>query len=582
MAEKITINPITGKFNLIADTAQVEADIDQLKTNLVGKKTPEGGEIFNNSDSNQNTAGRFAHAEGENTTASGSGGAHAEGYGTTASGQRAHAEGNQTQATANNSHSEGDNTKATGECSHAEGYYTQAKGQNSHAEGNQTIASTNNQHVFGAYNSIDYQNVEIVGNGQDANNRSNARTLDWNGNQWVAGKHTQEGTPTDPKDLTTKAYVDNLVSTIQGFKVLVVEALPTADIDEHAIYLVPKAGSTPDNYDEYLYTAGAWEHIGNTDIDLSQYATTADLQNAILQEASNRTTAIATAINSEATARQQADTEILQNVETLQTQVNQLNPTRFFGFSNFHNSYTNTYVKIATLKITAETSTGTPHHGEALAHVKLLCYNSFAYSMETTPEVKSVDFDLKAVFVHAHRDTYLTLKINSIQGLGADAVQFICVDLPPQPQNPVGNNNQLPNPATYIILAKCEKPYDRYFYNIQANTNCEGIELLPETEEQPTLTWYDYINNSNYRKAVVKLPQTPLYNFRSSTNLNNGQTETTFGGCNTPEKHFIFYNGTLLSSYYYEYQNNKYSPDTCTFTIKNRTVNEGDKLTVIY
>ena len=49
-----------------------------------------------------------------------------------------------------------------------------------------------------------------MGNGEDGKN-SNAHTLDWEGNAWFAGKLTQEGTPTEDKDLVTKKYVDDKV-----------------------------------------------------------------------------------------------------------------------------------------------------------------------------------------------------------------------------------------------------------------------------------------------------------------------------------------------------------------------------------
>lgn len=64
-----------------------------------------------------------------------------------------------------------------------------ALGDYSHAEGTSTIAASNNQHAQGKFNIADNQNIyaDIVGNGVDENNRSNAYTLDWNGNSWFAG-----------------------------------------------------------------------------------------------------------------------------------------------------------------------------------------------------------------------------------------------------------------------------------------------------------------------------------------------------------------------------------------------------------
>lgn len=85
------------------------------------------------------------------------------------------------------SYSEGYSTKAFGTFSHAEGSYTTASGRSAHAEGEETTASGENQHVQGKYNIADTISAHIVGNGSDSSNRSNAHTLDWNGNAWFAG-----------------------------------------------------------------------------------------------------------------------------------------------------------------------------------------------------------------------------------------------------------------------------------------------------------------------------------------------------------------------------------------------------------
>ena len=160
-------------------------------------------------------SGENSHAEGIGTKASGDG-SHAEGFYTTASGNNSHVEGDSTKASGENSHAEGIGTKASGDGSHAEGFYTTASGNNSHVEGDSTKASSENQHVQGKYNIEDTENkyAHIVGNGTDDNTRSNAHTLDWNGNAWFAGKLTQEGTPTDDKDLITKKYFDDNKTTV--------------------------------------------------------------------------------------------------------------------------------------------------------------------------------------------------------------------------------------------------------------------------------------------------------------------------------------------------------------------------------
>jgi len=129
-----------------------------------------------------------SHAEGSETIASGSH-SHAEGSETTASGSHSHAEGSETTASGNHSHAEGSETTASEEDSHAEGHRTTASARHSHAEGYYTKASSYYQHVSGKYNVEDDQDTyaEIIGNGTADNARSNARTLDWSGNETLAG-----------------------------------------------------------------------------------------------------------------------------------------------------------------------------------------------------------------------------------------------------------------------------------------------------------------------------------------------------------------------------------------------------------
>ena len=72
------------------------------------------------------------------------------------------------------------------------GENTSATGDYSHAEGLGTIAASDYQHVSGKYNIRDANNtyLAIVGNGTSASSRSNAYTLDKNGNAKYAGDVT--------------------------------------------------------------------------------------------------------------------------------------------------------------------------------------------------------------------------------------------------------------------------------------------------------------------------------------------------------------------------------------------------------
>ena len=164
------------------------------------------------------TAGDNAFACGETAIASGGGSvaigsevtasntyslaigtkAISDGFGSTAIGYDVYAggdygsfaEGNSTYSSGGSgSHAEGSNTFANAMASHAEGVGSVTNGAASHAEGRYTTAHSDDQHVQGKFNIGDSSAVyaHIVGNGTSDKARSNAHTLDWDGNAWFAG-----------------------------------------------------------------------------------------------------------------------------------------------------------------------------------------------------------------------------------------------------------------------------------------------------------------------------------------------------------------------------------------------------------
>ena len=82
-------------------------------------------------------------------------------------------------------------------------------------------------------------------------------------------------------DTYTKTEVNNLIGSIQQLHFEIVEELPSTG-ESNIIYLVPRSDSEESNvYDEYIYANNEWEKIGSTDIDLSNYVTTSDLNTAL-------------------------------------------------------------------------------------------------------------------------------------------------------------------------------------------------------------------------------------------------------------------------------------------------------------
>lgn len=171
--------------------------------------------------------GAYSHAEGNGTIASGAA-SHAEGGGNaTASGLFSHAEGQITIASGSAAHAEGSETEASGVMSHSEGCQTKAIGDCSHSEGYGTITKGFCQNARGKYNIENSGNyIEIVGNGQSDEKRSNAYTLDWNGSAWFAGGITL-GTEKN-KVITEKELNNYKYEFTEEDKTLIVNAVIAA------------------------------------------------------------------------------------------------------------------------------------------------------------------------------------------------------------------------------------------------------------------------------------------------------------------------------------------------------------------
>lgn len=224
-----------------------------LDGKLIIRGTGEEAEIFNDV-SNNTASGNYSHAEGG---------------GTTASGNYSHAEGHNTYAVNYSSHAEGENTSADGYASHAEGMDNSASGSYSHAEGMGIIAQRRSQHAFGEYNIYDSNGtytsdrgtyVEIVGNGTNNNSRSNARTLDWNGNEVLAGKLTIGTAPTNDMDVATKKYVDDATSGITSDLVGLTDTTITSPSNGQFL----QYNSTSSKWENKTYTAPVTSVNGQT------------------------------------------------------------------------------------------------------------------------------------------------------------------------------------------------------------------------------------------------------------------------------------------------------------------------------
>ena len=211
--------PITRKVNEKA----LDTDIVLTATDIGGYRTKATGE-------NSHAEGTLTMATGENS--------HAEGTrGTTASGAASHAEG--TTAT------------ASGLSSHAEGTWTTAQGISSHAEGLHTIANGDNQHVQGKYNIADEANkfADIVGNGTDILERSNAYALDWDGNVYLKGGVYVNCNADSTGGTKLSLDVDSIMGAIKNQ--LYEKVYPVG-----SVYM-----TSDDNFNPAEVFGGTWHHV---------------------------------------------------------------------------------------------------------------------------------------------------------------------------------------------------------------------------------------------------------------------------------------------------------------------------------
>ena len=210
--------PITRKVNEKA----LDTDIVLTATDIGGDRTKATGEN--------------SHAEGTQCEALGDS-SHAEGIQTKASGLWSHAEGSQTRANGPGSHAEGTGSWATGSSSHAEGYGTEAAGEY--------------QHVQGKHNVIDEANkfADIVGNGADILNKSNAYALDWEGNLYLKGGVYVNCNADSTGGTKLSLDVDSIMGTIKDQ--LYEKVYPVG-----SVYM-----TSDDNFNPAEVFGGEWHHV---------------------------------------------------------------------------------------------------------------------------------------------------------------------------------------------------------------------------------------------------------------------------------------------------------------------------------
>jgi hypothetical protein len=135
------------------------------------------------------------------------------------------------------------------------------------------------------------ESIEVNGSAQPINNKTVAITVMTNAVDDLINYYKKSET-------YTQEEVNNLIGLIPKFSIKVVESLPVTDISYTTVYLLKTSETETDNlYTEYIYVkvseqTSQWEKLGTQTLDLTNYVTTTDLNNAL----ANYTTT--TALNS--------------------------------------------------------------------------------------------------------------------------------------------------------------------------------------------------------------------------------------------------------------------------------------------
>ena len=87
----------------------------------------------------------------------------------------------------------------------------------------------------------------------------------------------------------TKTEIDNKISAIPKFSIEVVSQLPTEDISDTTVYLVPSQSEPSDIYKEYIYVNNSWELLGIQKVDLSNYYTKSEVDSLLSNKVDSST-----------------------------------------------------------------------------------------------------------------------------------------------------------------------------------------------------------------------------------------------------------------------------------------------------
>lgn len=147
------------------------------------------------------------------------------------------------------------------------------------------IAETNDNKVM---TSAERTKLAGIAAGAEVNVQSNWNEANSSSDAYIQNKPTNVSAFTNDSGYQNASQVSSAIASAVGqitsFEYQVVQTLPQTG-EKGVVYLVANTGTTPNIYDEYIWVNNAFEKIGTTDIDLSGYATTQDLEDGLATKA---------------------------------------------------------------------------------------------------------------------------------------------------------------------------------------------------------------------------------------------------------------------------------------------------------
>lgn len=113
------------------------------------------------------------------------------------------------------------------------------------------------------------ESIKVNGTAQTITSKGVNITVPTNNNQLTNGAGYQTSSE-------VQTAINNALAGITGIDFQIVQTLPATGV-KGTIYLVSNSGTGTNVYDEYIYVNNAWEKIGSTAVDLTNYMQFSDM-----------------------------------------------------------------------------------------------------------------------------------------------------------------------------------------------------------------------------------------------------------------------------------------------------------------